>query len=82
MNTFKPCGCLTDGRNWLPECKEHENVRRNLKKALQENTANADVLDRLEAWLDNRESDIAHGIEDFGALQGVFSDLFGREAKK
>lgn len=79
---FKPCGCLTDGRNWLPDCKEHENVRRNLKTALQENTAYTDLIDRLKPWLDNREQDIAHSIEDFGDLQGVFRDLFGREAKK
>lgn len=31
---FKGCGCLTDGYNWLPECKEHESVRRERARLL------------------------------------------------
>lgn len=31
MKEFVPCGCLTDGRNWLKVCDEHNSLYRNLK---------------------------------------------------
>lgn len=35
MKDFKPCGCLTDGRNWLQQCDAHVQLRRELAKAQQ-----------------------------------------------
>jgi hypothetical protein len=32
---FKPCGCLTDGYNWLKECNEHIRIRRDRLTAMQ-----------------------------------------------
>ena len=37
---------------------------------------------QLVTWLKGRETDIALGIEDFGALQEVFKALFKRLAKE
>lgn len=78
---------------WWPNCEcprktpslplaEESDLRAKLALAAEENTANDDILNRLKPWLDNREEDIAHGIEDFGELQSIFRDLFGVEAQK
>lgn len=31
----QPCGCLTDGYNWLKECDEHQRIRRERSQAAQ-----------------------------------------------
>jgi len=29
MSKHTPCGCLTDGYNWLAECAQHKRIRTN-----------------------------------------------------
>lgn len=36
----------------------------------------------LLEYLQNHESDIAHGINDFGDLKDLFVELFNREPKE
>jgi len=39
-----------------------------------------DTVQDFLIWLKGRESDIADGIEDFGELQELFHQLYGRNA--
>lgn len=35
LGEWNPCGCLTDGRNWIQTCNHHAALYRDLRKAQQ-----------------------------------------------
>lgn len=58
----------SDGDKWLGYFRRINRISPKAKKELIE-------------WLINHESDIAHGINDFGDLKKIFIECFEREPK-
>lgn len=49
---WKPCGCLTDGRNWIETCDYHGKLHRDLRKAIKARDAyHAKFLDAHNALI-------------------------------
>jgi hypothetical protein len=56
MSKHKPCGCLTDGYNWLKECDEHARIRRDRLNAAELLRELLDCLDDAAVGIKGRSA--------------------------
>lgn len=73
--------CTSCGQNFDAD----ERLSRALEKlalAAEDDAGNEEVFNALKPYLLSHEQDIAHGINDFDTLSGVFRALIGRWARK
>lgn len=54
-------------------------ARSALALAAEDDAGRRETENKMRDWLLKHESDIAHGINDFGELQSTFHDLTGRQ---
>lgn len=60
MSDMKPCGCLTDGYNWLGQCNYHQATLTQLKRS---SALLCELLDAIDArWAGESERKRSNAI--------------------